>query len=140
MSKPRFKWWGYIKAVIRNYPAHHEELYNSKLQSVTASWSDMPRGGNIGRGVERYALRQLPADDQKEYDAVYQAARETMNAHFNGEERLRLIDMVFWRRTHTLHGAADVLHVSYATAKSWHNDFIVLVAKKMDIHHPISKV
>lgn len=139
MSKPRYNWWGYIRAVIRNYPGHHEDLYDSKLQSVTASYSAMPRGGGAGRGVENLAIRTLPMDEQKEYDAVLGAAREVMRQFTNGAERLKLIDMVFWSQTYTLQGAAQQIPVSYETAKRWQRDFIIRVAKRMDIFHPEEK-
>lgn len=139
MSKPRYAWWGYIKAVIRNYPQHHEDLYNSKLQSVVASYSAMPRGGGAGRTIEQLAIRTLPQDEQKEYDAVLGAARETMREFWNGEQRLQLIDMVFWNKTHTLQGAALALHINYETAKRWQRDFAQKVAKRMEIFHPERK-
>ena len=139
MSKPRYSWWGYIRAVIRNYPTHHENLYDSKLQSVTASYSAMPRGGGIGRTVETLAIRTLPRDEQREYDAVLGAARDVMRECHTGEERLRLIDMVFWRGSHTLQGAAQQIPVSYETAKRWQRDFIIRVAKRMDVFHPEEK-
>lgn len=137
MSKPRFRWWGYIKAVVRAYPLHHEKLYNSKLQHTTAPVSVIPCGSGINRTTEALALRQLPADAQREYDAVYQASRQTMREHrWNGAERLQLIDMVYWRQSHKLEGAAMVLNISYGTAKNWHNDFIVCVAVCMGLYHP----
>ncbi len=42
---------------------------------------------------------------------------------------MKLIDMVFFRKTHTLQGAAMVCNVSYGTAKNWHNRFIEQVAR-----------
>lgn len=139
MSKPRYPWWGYIKAVIRNYPGHHENLYDTKMQSVTASYSGMPRGGGEGRAIEQLALRTLCMDEQKEYDAVFGAARDTMREFWNGEQRLELINMVFWKRTHTLHGAAMALFIDYETAKRWQQNFIQKVARRMGIFHPEEK-
>lgn len=49
----------------------------------------------------------------------------------DGAERLRLIDMVYIRKTHMIYGAADVLHISESVAKRWIGDFVYLVAAKM---------
>lgn len=97
MSKPRYPWWGYIKAIIRQYDA----------------------GKFVPTGSAQSA----------EYQAVMDAVAQT-EAMCNGKERLRLVKIVFWSRTHTLEGAALELHCSDRTARRWHTDFILLVAKK----------
>ena len=132
MSKPRYKWWGYVKAVIRAYPDHRRDICAIKQQSITPRYGGSSGGGGDGRPVERLALRALPPDEQRELDAV-EAAERIVAAMPDGAERLRLIELVFWRRSHTLQGAASELYISYATAKRWHNRFIVLVAKKMEL-------
>lgn len=84
MSKPRYDWWGYAKAMIRRYPD-----------------------------------RCLP----NEKEAV-ESAIETTKMVDTGEERLKIIDMVFLKRSHTLEGAAMAAHISNRTAQRWHADFI----------------
>lgn len=100
MSKPRYDWWGYIKAVIRRYP----ELK--------------------GRDVSGIALRE------KEAVEAAIAATERMQ---NGRERLEVVDMVFWKKTHTLSGAALMVPCHYETARHWHSDFIKEVARKFGL-------
>ena len=132
MSGKRHKWWGYVKAVIRDYPEHCEALAALRKPSLTACGSSMPKGGGVGRPVEGQALRQLPAEDQREHDAVEAAVQ--MYSRVDGDvEKLRLIDMVFWARTHTLEGAAQALNVSYRTARRWHRAFIFAVAENLGL-------
>lgn len=100
MSKPRYDWWGYIKAVIRRYPALK------------------------GREVSGIALRE------KETVEAAIAATERMQ---NGRERLEVVDMVFWKQTHTLSGAALMVPCSERTARRWHTEFIKEVAKKFGL-------
>ena len=128
MSKPRYRWWSYIKAVIRNYPALCEKMNDLQGMSVTSSLSGMPRGGNTRRGTEESAMRELPQIEQREYEAVRKAV-ETTERYKNGRDRLYVIDLVFWKRTHTLEGAAIRVPISRATAWRYHGDFIRLVAK-----------
>ena len=127
ISKPRYKWWSYMKAVIRNYPTLCEKLSDIQSTSVTASLSGMPRSGRLKREAEEAALRQLPQVEQKEYDAVKRAIEAT-ERYKNGRERLYIIDLVFWKRTHTLEGAALMVPCSYKTARAWHGEFIRMVA------------
>ncbi len=133
MSKPRYGWWGYIKHVIRAYPDLKREYHALHEQSITANASGMTGGGGgISRGVECVAMRELPKPKQKEYDAVRQAIEVTEYLK-TGQERLKLIDLVFWRGSHTLSGAAMALNISYDTAIDYHGDFIMMVAWYKDL-------
>ena len=96
MSKPRYGWWGYVKWMIRQYPARKDQ--------------------------------HIQGNALKERQAVQQAVDETAQME-NGEERLQVIDLVFFRQTHTLEGAAMMIPCSYMTARRWHNDFIKKVAR-----------
>lgn len=132
MSKPRDRWWGYVRAVIRAYP---ELRANAKELQRTAT---TPRyGGSGGSGgpsdpVASAALRRLPPQEQREYEAVEQALWETASLP-DGAARVRIIDLVFWRQSHTLEGAAQAVHLSYRTARRRQNEFIRLVAEKMGL-------
>ena len=62
--------------------------------------------------------------------AAVKAAIEETEQLADGAERLRLIDLVLWKRTHTLQGAALACYVSERTAQEWHRQFIRLVGQK----------
>ena len=129
MSKPRCRWWGYVRRMIRDYPGLKADMDDLHSQNVTASMTGMPRGGVSGRTVETIALRQLSEDDQKAYDAVTRAV-EITGLRPDGAERIALIRYAYWGKTeHPLKDAALHLHVSEPTAKRWHGDFVRLVAK-----------
>lgn len=44
VSKPRYKWWGYVKGMIRDYPALKERYAELHSTSMVADYSGMPRG------------------------------------------------------------------------------------------------
>ena len=100
MSKPRYSWWGYIKAVIRRYPSL------------------------------RYA--EVSGAAKREKEAV-RAAVEATEQLDSGADRLLVVDLVFWSRTHTLEGAAMQVHVSLRTAQEYHRQFIRLVARNIGL-------
>jgi hypothetical protein len=47
----------------------------------------------------------------------------------NGDLRLKIIDLVFWKQTHTVDGAAMKTGYSVDRGKQIHGEFIRLVAK-----------
>lgn len=134
MKKQRYRWWRFIRRVIREYPALKEEYEELHRQSLSADTSGMPKGSVAGRTVESIALRELPPDDQKDYDAVTQAIRITKHRS-DGEQRLALIQYVYWyEKEHTVKDAAPVLNISESTAKRWHGEFVKQVAKFRGFH------
>jgi hypothetical protein len=88
----------------------------------------MRSGGlySAARVTEKTSLRQLTPAKQANYEAVTKAVEQTKKLR-NGAERLRLIDMVFWKQSHTLDGAAYAIGYSYDQAKLYHRDFLRLV-------------
>lgn len=100
MSRPRYRWWGYIKAIIRNYPALE---------------------GRCCQGTEL-----------KERMAVQQAIDQTERME-SGTERMQVIELVFFRQTHTLEGAALMVPCGYETAKRWIQQFIKMVSRNMGL-------
>lgn len=79
-------------------------------------------------GTTAHKSRLKPFQSQ----AVKRAVDDTKSL-VDGTERLNLINLVFWKQTHTLAGAALECHISYETAVSWHRDFIKAVGRNMDI-------
>ena len=66
-----------------------------------------------------------------EADICIKKALNETSAAKDGEERMRLIDMVFVRKTHKVYGAASEIHISESTAKRWIAEFVYLVAQNM---------
>ena len=129
----REDWWEYTKRIIRSYPA-----LSRKAESV----GDMPctpaygtgggHSGAAGNPVERAVVDRLTDKEQRRYDAV-QAAIEETEVMKHGRQRMELIDRVYWKRSHTLCGAAMCVPVSERTAHTWNAEFIRLVEKYLDL-------
>lgn len=129
MSKPRYRWWGFARRMIRDYPSLKYALSLLHEQSTVADISGMPRGSGTSRTVEILALRQLPEDDQKAYDAVAKAIK-SISLQPDGTAKMRLITMMYWLdKPLAAKAVAPQLHISDATAKRWHGEFVRLVGK-----------
>lgn len=100
----RYKWRGYVQAIVREYPELEERAEELRKNSVAF----------------------------REYNAVQRAIRETEQFP-DGALRLRLLDMVFWRQSHNMQGAANVCYVSQSTAYRWRERFLYAVAENMGI-------
>lgn len=68
----------------------------------------------------------------REFEAV-RAAIEQTERMSNGANRLKVIELVFWKRTYTLPGAALQVPCSERVAQRWHADFIRAVARNFGL-------
>ncbi|MEG2383508.1 MAG: hypothetical protein RSB39_07950, partial [Oscillospiraceae bacterium] len=132
ISSPRYGWWGYVKSIIRRYPQLAEEYKGLQSQSITPAYSAEPGAHKVSRSTEEVALRELPPVKQREYTAV-RLAVEATERHKDGRDRLAVVRMVFWDRTHTLQGAAMQIPCSNRTAERWHGEFIRVVASNFGL-------
>ena len=70
--------------------------------------------------------------NQRELEAVRAAIRYIEGLH-SGKERMELVKLYYWNRSHTLFGAANAIHVSEKTALRWNRDFVMQVAENFGL-------
>lgn len=132
MSTPRYDWWPYVKGMIRRYPdlcLKEAALHDT---SITANISGMPGSGKRTDKTADAALRTLPEVNRRELEAVRAAICHVEGLH-SGKERMELVKLYYWKRSHTLFGAANVIHVSEKTALRWNRDFVMQVAENFGL-------
>lgn len=96
--RTHYPWWGYVKAIVRQYP--------DRCRSM--AWQ-----GTVS---------------QREKEAVAAAVEYTSQMD-DGQNRLKLIRLLHWDKTHTLEGAALDVSVSRRTAAYWQREFFETVAR-----------
>lgn len=126
MSKPRYNWWPFVLAIIRDYPDRCKRLKDLRQQSTVANNSGMPKGGGSSRAAENVATRQLPRQEHREYEAVHRAWGITATMK-NGKIRQEIISLTMWKGYH-VDGAALLVHESPSTTRRYRWQFIMLVA------------
>ena len=128
MSKPRYWWWGSIQNALRAYPRLKQQ-YEDPNVAVTARYTEgVGCNSAPGRTTETAALERLYDGDYKVYLAIKAAIDETAQMT-NGRDRLRIIELIYWKRYwKTIEGAAYEVGYSTQRAKEIHGEFIRLVA------------
>lgn len=125
MSKPRYNWWSFALAIIRDYPQRRKALEELRQQKLVADNNGMPGGGGASRTAENTALLQLPPQEQREYEAVHKALART-RARKDGSLRMEVIKLTMWR-DYTIPGAAIITKTTETTARTYRWQFIMLV-------------
>lgn len=115
--------------MIRRFPQHKRDLEALRSGSVTPNYSGMQVSHEASRTTEDVALRCLPIEEQREYDAVDFALRKTMlNYPRDWKDRVRLIGILYWGTDKvTIEGAAMRIPCSVQTAKLWNSAFLQMV-------------
>ena len=132
MRTTRHDWWPYVKGMIRRYPELCLKEAALHDTAITANISGMPGGGKRTDKTADAALRELPKVNRRELEAVRAAIRTTESLP-SGRERMELVKLYYWKRSHTLFGAANAIHVSEKTALRWNRELILQVAKNFGL-------
>ena len=97
MSKPKKRWWNYVRRVLYDYPE----------MTGTSEW------------------------EAREQAAVCAALDNLSTISWDGVMTRRIVEAVFFKKTHTIGGAAQLVHVSEMTARRRVNSFIVQVGRNL---------
>lgn len=133
MSKPRDNWRPYVINVLRDYPVYRRIERESHNQRITTQYNKGRGSGGASRTTEVAALRTgLTRQQERELDAVERAIRSTRRGP-DGKIRVRVVELVYFRGTYTIEGAAQQVHVSYWTAQKWTDRFIRSVGENLGL-------
>lgn len=78
----------------------------------------------------RKALREYPKAKQMGDTAVTEAVATALKMqmeYYNGKDRLRMVELVYFKQTHTLVGAAAECGYSIETVKKWNLEIMTAV-------------
>lgn len=85
-------------------------------------------------GYAKSMVKRYPDRVDKAEKAAVEGALQATRDLDNGETRIKMIELVYFKRTHTLKGAAVNLYYSYGWVKQWHAAFIKLVWDNFEKH------
>ena len=127
MSRRDYPWWGDVKRLIEQYPELKEAMRDQLPAAATAQYGSLTPQGGTGRALESWAVKRLSRGETAAIEAVEAAIRETARKP-TGEARLAIIDLVYWRKSHRLYGAALEVGYSEKQVRRYNAEFIRLVA------------
>ena len=133
MGRAREPYWHYVKSIIKEYPKLEKEL----ATPLSPRFSVSLEGGVSGKPAnptQDCVIHDLPPKQQRKYDAVSNAILKTRLTHpKTAADRLKVIDMVYWKQSHTVAGAAMHVPCHRNIAGKWQGEFIRLVAEELDL-------
>lgn len=86
----------------------------------------------VKKSIMRSVDGKSPATLQESIsDMAVKKVLARTKGQYRGEERLKLIELVYIKRRYNVPGAAVQLHISEGTARDWNREFVYAVAKEM---------
>lgn len=123
----------YVEYQIEHYKEHKRNLAEYRdaiMPSSTPNYSGAGGGGSgEARPTEKLGIK-LATDEYINEQLRILNAIEKVLASLSKEDR-RMIDLIYWRRSHTVTGAAMVLHMSGVTAYRHVNAILRAVAAEL---------
>ena len=130
MSKYKYWWRPNVDRALREYPEMRRRKDELQAAALTPNYNPMPSGNSPSRTTENLATAQLPEQEEKWLDAIERAI-ETVSTWRDGSTIIRLVATVYFDRSHTVIGAARLVHVSERTAQRCIGQFTTLVGRYM---------
>ena len=144
-------WWLYVQSIIRQYPELKKKLETPLEPKISRgpgiSYTMIGKNGKTERAVtfeglsrstsspvENCVIHDLPPKEQRKFDAVDNAIRQTKILHpYDYQLRLEIINLVYFKKSNTIAGAALKVGCHTNTAGAWQAEFIRLVAEELDL-------
>lgn len=123
-------WRHEAKSALRAYPRllKKQTTLSAAPTQTTPNYNGVAvRGGEASRSAEEAALRSVLSERERAQLEAVRTALELEKKYPNADARLRMIDLVYFRRTHTLEGAAEVCRYSIETVKRWNAEIQIAV-------------
>ena len=135
MGKAKEPYCSYVKAIIKEYPDLKKELAKPLEQRVTSVISmDGVRSGRIANPTQDCVIHDLTPKEQRKFEAIEGAIQKTKLYHpDDADMRLKVINLVYWKKSHTIEGAAMQIPCHRNVAGNWQGEFIKMVADELDL-------
>lgn len=131
------RWIDKAREVAKEYRSNCAELRRMQdaMGEIKTSLEGTPvKGGKISKPVEAAVEQEMMQERLRYLEQAVGAveyALECVAAKPQGDITKRLFNMVYSDRSHTLYGAATVLHIAEPTAKRYNRYLLKMIAKAM---------
>lgn len=117
-------WRSEARGALRAYP---RIISRRGEQQITPAYGGVAVQHSASRTTEAAALRGRLSEREERIVAAVELALEMQRHYHNAAERLLMVRLVYWRRTHTLEGAAVETHYSVEAVKRWNSEILTAV-------------
>lgn len=120
-------WRSEARAALRQYPRAKRKQGETGEMRITPAYGGTPGGGAASRTTENVALGVKLTPHEENVIGAVEFMMRMQSVYPNALERMKMVRLVYFQRTHTLEGAAMECHYADRTIKRWNNEILTAV-------------
>lgn len=119
-------WRRQARRALRDYPRIKKKQTETE-QQITPVYGGSVVQHEASRVTENIALRSTLSDAESNVIAAVEFAMSMQGAYYNADARLKMLELVYYKKTHTLQGAALECGYSIETVWKWNTEVLAAV-------------
>ena len=119
-------WRRQARRALRAYPALKKKQGENDM-TITPVYGGAAVQHEATRTTENAALRSILTDAEANIISAVELAMYMQRQYQNGAERIRMMELVYFKHTHTIEGAADIVHYSPDAVWRWNTEILIAV-------------
>ena len=119
-------WRSEARTALRLYPKLKRRQGENDMQ-ITPVYGGAAVQHSASRTTEDVALRSTLTEREENIISAVEFMLSMQRRYANSKERLRMVELVYFKHTHTIDGAADVVHYSPDALWRWNGEILTAV-------------
>ena len=119
-------WKKQARRALRDYPRLKRKQGDNE-QQITPVYGGAAVQHSASRVTENVALRSALTDAEANAINAVELAMYIQRKYTNGKARIRMMELVYFKRTHTIEGAAEIVHYSPEALWRWNAEILTAV-------------
>lgn len=119
-------WRSEARTALRLYPKLKRRQGENEMQ-ITPVYGGAAVQHSASRTTENVALRSTLTEREENIVSAVEFMLSMQRRYVNSKERLRMVELVYFKHTHTIEGAADEVHYSPDALWRWNGEILTAV-------------
>ena len=120
-------WRGEARKALRDYPRIKKRQSLLTSQQITPVYGGAAVQHSASRTTEDVALRSTLTEREETIVSAVEFMLQMQSRYYNADARMRMVELVYFKHTHTIDGAADIVHYSPDALWRWNGEILTAV-------------
>jgi len=119
-------WRSEARTALRLYPKLKRRQGENEMQ-ITPVYGGAAVQHGASRTTENVALRSTLTEREENIISAVEFMLQMQRRYYNADARMKMLSLVYFRRTHTMQGAAMEVGYNINTVKAWNTEMLTAV-------------
>ena len=119
-------WRSEARRALRDYPRIKRRQGENEMQ-ITPVYGGAAVQHSASRTTENVALRSTLTEREENIISAVEFMLNMQRRYYNADARMKMLSLVYFRRTHTMQGAAMEVGYNINTVKAWNTEMLTAV-------------